>query len=289
MTELTLDTDILEKWIGKEESRTDTVDCKSVNQLQATLDHQNSNYQVGDPLPLAWHWMYFNPTVAARGLGRDGHPAVGGFLPPVALPRRMWAGTRIAAHTPIVIGETLERRSTIKSVVPKSGDSGQLCFVTVTHEISARDSGELRLVDEHDIVYREDDKPGQVRKSPPPAPTDSEAQREIQPDTTMLFRYSAVTFNGHRIHYDLDFCQNVEGYPGLVVHGPLIATWILELARDYLSGSGKAIATFSFRAISPLFHDRPFSVHLKSTEAGLDLWAANADGDLATQCQATLV
>ena len=288
MTELTLDTDILEKWIGKEESRTDTVDCKSVNQLQATLDHQNSNYQVGDPLPLAWHWMYFNPMVAARGLGRDGHPEVGGFLPPVALPRRMWAGTRIASHTPIVIGETLERRSTIKSVVPKSGGSGQLCFVTVTHEISARDSGELRLVDEHDIVYREDDKPGQARKSPPPAPTDSEAQRKIQPDTTMLFRYSAVTFNGHRIHYDLDFCQNVEGYPGLVVHGPLIATWILELARDYLSGSGKVIATFSFRAISPLFHDRPFSVHLKSTEAGLDLWAANADGDLATQCQATL-
>ena len=286
--DLTLDTRILEQWIGKEESRIDKADCKSVNQLQATLDQQIPDYQDGDELPLAWHWMYFNPAVAASGLGRDGHPAVGGFLPPVALPRRMWAGTRITAHSPIIIGETLERRSTIKSVVSKSGGSGQLCFVTVSHEISARDSGTLRLVDEHDIVYRDDDKPGQPKKSPPPAPEDSDAHLEIRPNSTMLFRYSAVTFNGHRIHYDLDYCRDVEGYPGLVVHGPLIATWILELARNHLSGSGKNIAAFSFRAVSPLFQDRPFSVHLKSTDSGLDLWAANADGELATQCQATL-
>jgi 3-methylfumaryl-CoA hydratase len=162
-------------------------------------------------------------------IGPDGHPKRGGFLPPVPLPRRMWAGSRLTFVQPVRVGDALTRESRILDVSGKEGRTGHLVFVTVRHDYSLA-SG-LAITEEHDIVYRDNPQPGQPAPKPTPAPTDSQFSREIVPDPVLLFRYSALTFNGHRIHYDRSYVTEVEGYPGLIVHGPLIATLLLDLLR----------------------------------------------------------
>jgi len=273
-------------WVGRTESRADVVTTTPVAALAATLDRDDPLPRAGDPLPPLWHWLYFLPLARQSELGPDGHPKRGGFLPPVPLPRRMWAGSRLSFLHPLRIGEPIERTSTIVDVTRKDGRSGPLVFVRVRHEIAG--SSGLAIVDEHDIVYRDVPAPNERPATPPRASGTASWSRTIQPDDSLLFRYSALTFNGHRIHYDRRYVTEVEGYPGLVVHGPLIATLLLELARG--ARPEAAVVRYSFRAVSPLFDIAAFTVNGVASDDGksLSLWAANPDGGLAMEATATL-
>ena len=276
----------LREWIGRTESRSDQVTPIPVAALSATLDRDDRFPVSGDPLPPLWNWLYFLPLHPLSELGPDGHAKRGGFLPPVPLSRRMIAGGRFQFLHPLRVGETISRLSRIVDVSHKEGRTGSLVFVLVRHEIS--NSGGLALTEEQDIVYRDNPKPGEQGPKPQPAPGGAAWQREIHPNEVMLFRYSALTFNGHRIHYDRRYVTEVEGYPGLIVHGPLIATLLLDLLRRSLPEA--AVASVSFRGVRPLFDIAPFSVCGRAEADGktVKLWAADAAGWLATDATATL-
>ena len=279
-----LDLDHLRQWTGRTETREDLINAAIVNAMAATLD-RDEHYLSGQALPPLWHWLFFWAVSPASGIGPDGHPKRGGFLPPVALPRRMWAGGRLTFIAPLPVGSAASRVSRIKEVNTKTGSSGRLAFVTVEHDISA--GGQLAVREEHDIVYRDNPQPGAAPAAPKSAPTDAQWSRTITPDPVLLFRYSALTFNGHRIHYDRSYVTEVEGYPGLIVHGPLIATLLMDLVRRELPE--RQVAEFSFRAVSPVFDIDTFSVNGKMTDDGrVQLWAANARGELCMQAEATL-
>ena len=279
-----LDLDHLRQWTGRSETLEDLIPAAVVNAMAATLDRDEC-YREGDALPHLWHWLLFWAVSPASALGPDGHPKRGGFLPPVALPRRMWAGGRLHFVAPLPVGSTATRISRIKDVSAKTGSSGRLAFVTVEHEISV--GGRLAVREEHDIVYRDHPQPGAVPATPKPAPTDAHWSKIITPDPVLLFRYSALTFNGHRIHYDRSYVTEVEGYPGLIVHGPLIATMLMDLLRRELPEH--TVAEFSFRAVSPVFDIDTFSVNGKLADGGrVQLWAANARGELCFQAEAVL-
>ncbi|MEE9313356.1 MAG: MaoC family dehydratase N-terminal domain-containing protein [Rhizobiaceae bacterium] len=254
MSDKTLDEARLKQWVGKSESATDTLHPAQARLMQTTLNREAS-IEVGDPLPPLWHWAYFLSGVPLSGLGRDGHPALGQFLPPVALPRRMWAGGRLTFEKPILLGDTITKTSTIKNVSLKSGRSGALCFVTVEHKFTSED-GTAHITEEHDIVYREDSAPDAPKPKPAEPPKGSARSQTITPSSVQLFRYSALTFNSHRIHYDREYCKDVEGYPGLIFHGPLTATLLADMAAQHAP-----IKTFNFRAVSPLFDTAPFTIN----------------------------
>lgn len=276
MVERTLDAKILEQWIGKTEVCEDSIDAKQANLMAATLGRRQV-FDDGDALPALWHWIYFLTALPTQDLGRDGHPKLGGFLPPVKLPRRMWAGGRFDFLSPLRIGEIVEKTSCIKAVAVKQGRTGSLCFVTVSHKFKV--AGQLRLTEEHDIVYREDSKADQPKKQPPVPPQGAEVVATVRADPTLLFRYSALSFNGHRIHYDRDYCREVEGYPDLVVHGPLIATLLVDHA--VAQQSGKVLRSYNFRALSPICGEQAFALNQKQDQAGSTLWVEAADGALA--------
>jgi 3-methylfumaryl-CoA hydratase len=279
-----LDIAHLQRWIGKTETRSDEVTLAPVAALSATLDRDDPSPRPGDPLPAPWHWLYFLPVQRQSELGPDGHPLRGGFLPPVPLPRRMWAGSRLDFHLPLALGETLTRTSRIVDVRHKDGRTGPLVFVLVRHEISNAQG--LALIEEHDIVYRDAVRPGEVPSPPPPAPEGHAWERIIHPDEVLLFRYSALTFNPHRIHYDRRYASGVEGYPGLVVHGPLIATLLLDLLRR--NRPEAQVSRFAFRAVSPLFDTVPFAVcGQPEDEKTIRLWAKNNSGGVAMEATAT--
>jgi 3-methylfumaryl-CoA hydratase len=273
----------LHEWIGRSESARDVIHAERAQALQAALDGEDPLLREGDTLPPLWHWLYFWTIVPRSGLGRDGHPALGGFLPPVGAARRMWAGSRVRWPGRLLLGEEARRTSSILDVVPKTGRTGRLVFVTVRHEISG--SAGLAIVDEHDIVYREDTGMGIADRAGECAPGDATYSRHMQADTTMLFRYSALTFNGHRIHYDRDYAMHVEGYSGLVVHGPLLATLMADLAvRSRLD---RQITEFEFRGHRPMIDTNPFTVcGAASGDAALDLWVADHQGVLAMKGKA---
>jgi len=238
----------------------------------------------GAPLPPGWHWAWFNEAEPVAGLGSDGHARPGDFLPPVPLARRMWAGGRIWFHAPITVGSQITRRSVIKSITQKSGRSGPLCFIVVSHDYL--DGDKLCLSEEHDLVYRSPFKPGSLAPQPRKAPDEAGLSREINPDPVWLFRYSALTFNGHRIHYDVDYAREVEGYAGLVVHAPLLATLLMGLAGEIAEAGD--ISSFSYRAIAPLFDTRAFHIHARQDSESIDVWACDPDGRLAMSGEATL-
>jgi 3-methylfumaryl-CoA hydratase len=277
-----LDVDHLRSWIGKQETLHDQVTRFPIAALSATLDRDDPPPQQGDPLPPLWHWLYFLPTARQSILGPDGHPARGGFLPPVPLPRRMWAGGRFTFHQPLRVDEFMTRTSTVQDVTVKHGRNGALCFVLVKHEIHGQNG--LALVEEHDIVYRDNPHPNEAPATPRPTRTDDLWKREIHPTDPLLFRYSALTFNSHRIHYDRRYVTETEGYPGLIVHGPLIATLLLDLLRH---NTAQPLTAFRFRAVSPLFDIAPFSVHGVPDDRGAALWARNPNGHLAMEAEAT--
>ena len=283
---MTIDIELLRQWIGKSETRNDVVTATPIAALAATLDRTEPWPQPGDPLPPIWHWLYFLPIFPLSASGPDGHPTRGVFLPPVPLPRRMWAGSRLEFLRPLRVGAAIVRTSRIAEVTAKEGRAGTLVFVRVRHEIADGDG--IAIVDEHDIVYRGNPLPGESAPPALPAPGDHAFSREINPGPVLLFRYSALTFNSHRIHYDRSYVTDVEGYPGLVVHGPLIATLLLDLLRRERPGA--TVVGFVFRAVSPLFDGAPFAVCGKAGDdpRSVRLWARNAQGGLAMDGTATL-
>ncbi|MGZ8268764.1 MAG: FAS1-like dehydratase domain-containing protein [Burkholderiales bacterium] len=271
-------------WVGKKEVRHDTVSLWPVTALAATVDDTKLGIGSGTGLPQAWHWIFFLEAKSPSELGPDGHPKRGGFLPPVPLPRRMWAGGRLEFVRPLKVGEAITRESEIVSVEPKSGRSGTLVFVTVRHTIAA--GGETAIVEEQDIVYREAAKKGDPVPAGKEAPGGAQWKREVMPDTVMLFRYSALTFNGHRIHYDKDYATGEEHYPGLVVHGPLQATLLLDLCRH---NAAAPVKKFEYRAMSPLFAGQAFTVNgnFDAAKREADVWTAGSVGTYAMRGTAT--
>ena len=229
--------------------------------------------------------MFFPEVVKLSDTGPDGHLAKGGFMPPVPLPRRMWAGTKMTFHQPLRAGDSITRSSTITDLKSKDGRSGALCFVTVTHKISGPNG--LATTDKHLTVYRAPAEPGAPAPKPQPAPSEADWLRAIHPTSVMLFRFSALTNNSHRIHYDRSYVTEVEGYPGLLVHGNLTATLLLDLFRREMPDA--TLKTFNLRAISPLYDINDFLVSGKIGEYGVSgtLWAANHDGALAQQADIT--
>jgi 3-methylfumaryl-CoA hydratase len=272
-----------ESWVGREETHVDVIHEPAVRAMAATLDMEASP-RVGEALPPGWQWMFFNPAARRSGLGADGHPQRGGFMPPIELPRRMWAGSRLRYEADLRVGSEAQRRSRIVKVQSKAGKRGALWFVTVEHTTSSR--GETCIVEEQDIVYREATPPGAAPAAPPRHEDEASWGRDVRPDTTLLFRYSALTFNGHRIHYDQAYARGDEGYPDLVVHGPLTATLLQQFALE--QGEGRPLARFEFRGVSPLFVARPFRLEGRKADDGtLVLWARGPDGELAMSATAS--
>jgi len=280
--------DELKAWIGRTETLHDVAQSAPVAALTATLDHPPLALQAGMLLPPLWHWLYFLPMARQSEIGPDGHPRRGGFLPPVPLPRRMWAGSQFEFRTPLRLGDALRRHSTIVDVSGKSGRSGELVFVKVRHELHRNGASEPALVEFHDIVYRDAQRPDDVPPPPQSAPEGAAWQRELQPDEVLLFRYSALTFNGHRIHYDRPYATQTEGYPGLVVHGPLIATLLLDLLRRQEPEA--ELVAFRFRALRPTFDGRPMRLNGTPQPDGktVHLWAQDHDGWLTMDATAVL-
>jgi 3-methylfumaryl-CoA hydratase len=276
----------LNDWIGRSETLRDTITAAPVRGLNATLDHSALAADVGMPLFPLWHWLYFLPQHRQSEIGPDGHAKRGGFLPPVPLPRRMWAGSQFEFRSPVRVGDAVERTSTIADVTTKEGRTGKLVFVKVRHELRCNGAADPAIVEFHDIVYRDAKKPGDV--DPPPTPAvQGDWQRTIVPDDVLLFRYSALTFNGHRIHYDRQYVTQVEGYPGLIVHGPLIATLLMDLVRRHAPEA--QVATFRFKAVRPTFDLHPFKVNGKRDGNTVKLWAQDHEGWLTMDAEATLL
>jgi 3-methylfumaryl-CoA hydratase len=254
-------------WVGKSEQLIDVLEPARSNALRAALG-ETEPLAAGAELPLLHHWLYFWNVQPPAGLGSDGHPAKGGFLPPVSLPRRMWAGGRLKFHAPLALGETVTKTSTILKVEAKSGKSGNLVFVTVEHKLAGGQG--LAITEEQDIVYREAAAAGSIAGPVETGEVPAAAwRREIDPNPVLLFRYSALTMNGHRIHYDRPYAMGEEAYPALVVHGPLQATLLADLAAKNL---GKPLATFDFRGMSPAFDGTALHVCGEVSESGASLW-----------------
>ena len=278
-----MDTDF-RAWIGRTERIDDAMAPAQAEAAQATLDEPGPPMATGAELPLPWHWFHFLPRVPQAALDADGHPQRGGFLPPIPYPRRMFAGSRLRVHRPLRVGTPAVREGTIRDVVLKSGKSGALAFVTVAYRFEQ--DGLLCLEEEQDIVYRE---PG----APVPAPRVAELaalpagcwSRTLVPDTRLLFRFSAITFNAHRIHYDRAYAAEVEGYPGLVVHGPLTAALLLQLVRQ---STPRPVVGFSFRGLAPLFDGLPLRLVGRPEGDAVALEARASDGSVALAATATL-
>jgi 3-methylfumaryl-CoA hydratase len=270
--------------IGRREQTSEFIDLDRVMALANTLGVE-PKLSDGDALPSAWHWIFFNSFVPRAAVGTDGHPKTGGFLPDVGLPRRMWAGGRVLYHAPLPIGSRAEKMSEILSVTEKSGKAGRLVFVTVKHAISH--DGIICIEEEQDLVYREPPQEGAAPPPPQAAPTSAEWSHDVTPDPVLLFRYSALTLNGHRIHYDRPYAREEEDYPDLVVHGPLISTILHGLAQQ--AYPQKRLSAFEFRAVAPLFVSDRFSAEAAKADdgQGLSLWARSADGHLAMRASAS--
>ncbi len=278
----------LRQWVGRSEELRDDVAAAPLRGLSATLDRDDPAPQPGSVVPPLGHWLFFLPQAPQSQLGPDGHPRRGGFLPPVPLPRRMWAGGRLSWEpgNPLRVGDAARRISRIESVTHKRGRSGEMVFVLVRHELH-NDRG-LCLSEEHDIVYRAAARPGDPAPAPTAAETRASWRRQIVPDEVLLFRYSALTFNGHRIHYDRRYVTEVEGYPGLIVHGPLIATLLTDLVRRHVPEG--FIRRFEFRAVRPTFDLNPFFVNGQPSADGkqVRLWAHDHEGWLTMQGEVEL-
>ena len=268
------------EWIDKTTQVEDTIRLQPANFMEATLNRP-PKLKEGDNLPPLWHWIYFLEAKPESDLGRDAHPKKGDFLPPIQLPRRMWAGGRFTFCNDLVIGEKAKKITTIRKIVEKEGSAGPLCFITLEHKIYSKD--EISIIEEQDLVYLQDQ---QGSKSLPLAQNNLERpdfSQEIHPSEILLFRYSALTFNGHRIHYDLDYARNVEGYNGLVFHGPLTATLLLDLA---LKEKNQPIKKYSFRGTAPLSNLDCFWIEGKYKDDSAILWARRKDGVVAMKAKA---
>lgn len=286
MNTSTIDLDTLRSWLGRQEDRTDLAELRPARFMAATLDQDDTGLVAGAALPPLWHWLYFLEAQPRHQLGRDGHPERGGFLPPVSLPNRMWAGGRVSFEAPIPLGTGMHKRSTILRIDHKQGRSGELVFVTVLHEVSC--GGVLCVREEHDIVYKGASAPA---RTPPagqttPAPrADHIADHAVEwtPDSTQLFRYSALTFNGHRIHYDADYCREVEHYDHLVIHGPLVATMLAGFGQRV---AGASLRHFDYRGLQPATLGMTLKLNARREADGTwRLWSELPGGVVSMQAQ----
>ncbi len=276
----TVDIAHLREWVGKTQSDRDILSTRQARLMAATLGIPQSDFVDGAPLPALWHWLYFLTGEPPSALGRDGHPARGGFLPPVPLSNRMWAGGKLEFHGELPLGAKVEKRSSIASVEHKQGRSGELVFVTVVHEVVHE--GKVLVTEHHDIVYKEASKPGAAATTlDMPKP---QRARRITPDSTMLFRYSALTFNGHRIHYDADYCREVEGYPNLVIHGPLNATLLAGFAEEV---SGRRLKHFRYRGVQPSILGNELEFNAAQDGDQLVVWVSLPGGAVSMRAEAS--
>lgn len=302
----------LRSWIGRVQTDHDVAALRHAHLMAATIARPGPALQAGEPLPPLWHWLYFLDGLPPADLGRDGHPARGGFLPPVPLPNRMWAGGRVEFEAPIPLGAAIEKRSQVLAIEHKRGRSGELVFVTVQHEVLV--AGRRCVREEHDIVYKQAVPVGSavapvpavggmaagisagtaadlLAAAPARAPAAAEApppgQHHVRltPDSTLLFRYSALTFNGHRIHYDLDYCRQVEGYANLVIHGPLVATLLAGLAEQ---AGGRPLRRFSYRGLRPALLGTTLDLHADVAANQVRVWSILPGGAVSMQAEAEL-
>ena len=277
----------LQQWVGREQVVEDTLTLQPARALSATLDQRGSTLQEGDPLPLSWHWLYFLPAAPTSELGVDGHPEKGGFLPPVPLPRRMWAGGAIEVFETLRLGQRIRRTSTIVDVKHKTGRTGDLVFVTLRHDLCA--GQQLMVRERQDLVYRGASIPG---NSPEKSVSKkSQWSRSMVATTPLLFRYSALTFNTHRIHYDKDYAVNEEGYADLIVQGPLCATLLLEQLG--YSCSGAQVRQFNYSGVKPLMANTEFSLQGcrgEDVEGGyrVQVWIVDEEGTVTMRGDAVL-
>lgn len=270
----------LREWVGKTETHNDVLSSRHARLMAATLGQSQTDLVTGAPLPPLWHWLYFLTGEAPGALGRDGHPARGGFLPPVTLPNRMWAGGQLEFRAQIPLDAEVQKRSTVVSIDHKQGRSGELVFVKVQHELLY--SGETVVNEFHDIVYKGESAPGSAAAAEP-MPV-AQHTRRITPDSTMLFRYSALTFNGHRIHYDADYCRDTEGYPNLVIHGPLNATLLADFAQKVTT---RPLKQFRYRGLKPSILGNELTINAISDGDQLTLWVSLPDGSVSMRAEAT--
>lgn len=280
---------MLQEWIGREDVADDEIALAGSRRMAALLDQPAQELKRGSQVPAHWYVMLFTPTTPQSGLGPDGHAAKGQFLPPVPLPRRMFAGRRSWFHLPLTIGDEIKRVSRIQSITPKTGRSGEMVFVTVRHEMSV--PAGLAVVEEQDIVYRAEIAAGAKAEAKPEAVKLDEEQAEwsrtFEPTTTTLFRYSAITFNGHRIHYDLPYTRDTEGYPGLVVNGGLTT---LMLWDTVIGHTRRVLKSSASKNLKPLFVGQPMQLNARMTGPDSVLaWAVNAKGERAVEAQLELV
>ncbi|MDE2331292.1 MAG: MaoC family dehydratase N-terminal domain-containing protein [Bradyrhizobium sp.] len=277
------DIDHLRQWIGRTTEASDIVTAQLVKGLRATLFQEIGEPKPGDAAPFTVHWCLAQPVAPMSMLGQDGHPTRGGFLPPVPLPRRMWAGGELEFVDALRVGDEARRTSRISDVTMKTGSTGMLCFVSVEHVVTTARGIAIR--ERQDIVYRDiSGSPQPASAKPPPPPVAKHRETHIA-DPVLLFRYSALTFNGHRIHYDRDYVTKVEGYPGLIFHGPLQASLIVEMAAR-LHG-GQPPGKISYRGLQPLFEGSEFSINANETDRGMDVWTANSAGQPTMKATAT--
>jgi len=271
-------------WVGRTQQFESRIHAYAADALAATFDRDDAPLKEGDAIPPGWHQLYLREVVKLANTGRDGHPATGDFLPPVPLPRRMWASTKSVFHAPLHVGEPIRRVTTIEAVTPKQGRTGKLVFVNLRHEISG--SSGVAVTEIQDVVYREEAKPGAPAATPRPAPAKAVWHRPIHPTPVLLFRFSALTMNSHRIHYDRSYVTETEGYPGLLVHGPLTAVLLMDLFRREMPDA--SLKTFDVRAVSPLYDIHDFSVEgAPDGDGKVKLWALNHEGALAMSAEVT--
>lgn len=274
----------LKKWLGEKETAIDYVTVPTVHRLSALLDRDDPFPKIGDPLPIGWHAVLFPRVVRHSQIGPDGHPARGEFLPPVPLPRRMFAGKTVTFPGELRVGDEVRRESTIHAIESKEGRSGAMVFVTVKTDIHGPRG--LAITELQNIVYRANPEPGAKAPEPQRAPMPARWEKAVTPDTVMLFRFSALTYNGHRIHYDLPYVTGVENYPGLIVNGGLTTLMMFELAREH---AGRPIARLASRNVSPLFVGRTLRVCGAPLEGNkIRLWVVNDQDGLALTAEAEL-
>lgn len=280
--------DELKAHIGRRETATDTVTAAPANLLRLTFARDEPELRVGDALPPGWQCLYFVPRFPAHALRPDGSPLDTGVIPPMPLPRRMFAGERFRFHRPLRIGDAVRRETELADIAVKTGGTGTLVFATVLQRIFTPEG--LAIEEERRTVFREEVRAGERNQAPrrEPAPDDVPWRRRIAPDPVLLFRFSALTFNSHRIHYDRPWATQREGYPGLVVHGPLTSTLLIDFARDH--NPGRAFATYETQARAPLFDTASFELRGRPAAdgRGAELWAVTPDGTVAMSARAEI-
>ncbi len=268
-------------WVGRSREQEDEITRPALRRIAAMLDLPDMEFPAGAALPPHWYAMFFPEIARQSELGEDGHPRRGDFLPPIPLPRRMFAGRRVRFHDTLRVGDVAIKRSTITAVTPKTGRSGAMVFVTIEHSFIV--SGRVVLIEEQDVVYRDAPNPGTPATAPAPVPAVPDWSRQVQPTTKLIFRYSAITYNGHRIHYDADYTRGSEGYPGLVVNGGLSLLLLLQSAVFELGRTPTALAV---RNLRPLFAADPVTLAGTGIVDGrAAAWVADAKGALAVSAE----